>query len=229
MLWKQTTVLCQKTEWSHEGTATLFTFLLAEMWRFFFFHTSKKSICLWKCNLAAGAQNPKLSYTSVASAAVVKFRARRAEALTYTWLLRVKEPKRSWWPESSCHAARWTWRRSAPSTRPTSGSRCKRLSRWITQHQEFITRFVLSSSLAHLLCLCRSTLRETTRRRCSACADQRNKWSPSSVSEGPHFPPMEGCNRKVGFWKIILAPNSVAKARPSFFLHNTCECNIQRD
>lgn len=80
VLWKQTTVLCQKTEWSHEGTARLFAFLHAEMWRlffFFFFLTHLRSTCLWKCSLAAGAQNPKLSYTSVASAAVVKFRARK--------------------------------------------------------------------------------------------------------------------------------------------------------
>lgn len=182
----------------------------------FLTHLRSTFCCLWKCSLAAGAQNPTLSYTSVASAAVVKFRACKTSALTYSWLLRVKEPKRSWWPESSCHAARWTWRRSALSTRPTSGSRCKRPSRWMRQRQRFIKRFVLSRSLANLLCLGRNTLRETTRRCCSACVEQRNKWNRSSVSEGPHFPPLESCTRKVGFWKIILAPNC-GKSPSSFF------------
>lgn len=86
----------------------------------------------------------------------------------------------------------------------------------MTHHRRFITRFVLSRRLANLRCLCRNTLRETTRRCCSACVGQRNKWSRSSVSEGPHIPPLEGCTGKVGFWKIILAPSSVAKARPPF-------------
>lgn len=87
--WKQTAVLCQKTEWSHEGAYT--------------------AAFLFKC----GCSSKKMS-------AVV----------TQVWLHRVKEPKRSCWPELSCHAVKWTWRKSVLSTRPTLESLCKRLFRY---------------------------------------------------------------------------------------------------
>lgn len=47
--------------------------------------------------------------------------------LTQVWLHRVKEPKRSCWPELLCHAVKWTWRKCVLSTRPTLESLCKRL------------------------------------------------------------------------------------------------------
>lgn len=87
----------------------------------------------------------------------------------------------------------------------------------------FTLRLVLSCSPSNLLCFCRNTPRETTRRCCSACVDQRSK-NESSVSKGPHFAPLEMCTGKVGSW----ISNSAAKPHPTFSTH-TFECNIQGD
>lgn len=53
-------------------------------------------------------------------------------------------------------------------------------------YYRFTIRFVLSCSPSNLLCFCRNTPRETTRRHCSACVDGRNK-NQSSVSKGLTF------------------------------------------
>lgn len=96
--------------------------------------------------------------------------------------LRVKERRRRWWPGSSFLAVKSTWSRSEQSSRSISRGRCTRPSLWVLQYPTHTEGIEHTTERA---CLCllpmdnfvcafvfRSTLKETTRKLCSVCAEE---------------------------------------------------------
>ena len=85
----------------------------------------------------------------------------------------------------------------------------------------FTVRLVLScGGLLNLLCLCRNIPRETTRRCCSACVDQRSKKNQSLALKGPHWK---------GVMETALGTNSALKSHPTFSFAQTFECSVQEE
>lgn len=94
------------------------------------------------------------------------------------FVLRVKDARRRWWAGSLCRAVKWTWKRSAQSTKLTTANLYKRPLWWaLLWMASYVAIYFKQHDLKVLfLCsVCRNTPRETTRRFCWASVDQRSK------------------------------------------------------
>lgn len=177
VLWKQTAVLCQETEWSHEGSYNAVLFLL--MWLFwgpnffYFLQTNLRSTSAHESAILLQEHRiqswQKLSYNSVTSAAVVKYRACTTSVSA-----------------DLCSSAQSKGAKEKIVTR-TVVSRCevdlkKICSEYKTNFGQSLQKTIMVSELynlfqayywfairlvlSRLLRFCRNTPRETTRRLC---------------------------------------------------------------